>query len=77
MTPTEVLTPNVPENSERTSRTKAAAAGLFGYSISDGNVRSLSSVGNYIRDIEQMPNFTPPIIELFTAQFIKNNMGTG
>ncbi len=58
------------------ARRKAAlAAGLFGYSIGDGQVRSFKPTEGYLRDIEQMPNFAPPSVSNFVAQYMASHMG--
>ena len=58
------------------ARRKAAlAAGLFGYSIGDGQIRSFKPTEGYLRDIEQMPNFAPPSVSNFVAQYLASQMG--
>jgi len=56
-------------------RKAALAAGLFGYSICDGQIRSFKPTEGYLRDIEQMPNFAPPSVSNFVAQYMASNMG--
>lgn len=51
------------------------AAGLFGYSIGDGQMRSFKATEGYLRDIEQMPNFAPPSVSNFVAQYLASNIG--
>lgn len=58
------------------SRGKCAlAAGLFGYSISEGQIRSFKPTDGYLRDIEQMPSFAPPSVSNFVAQYLSSNIG--
>ncbi|VAV98948.1 hypothetical protein MNBD_ALPHA04-337 [hydrothermal vent metagenome] len=52
------------------------AIGLFGYSITNGRPVTFESAAGYVRDIEQMPNFSPPEIDRFVAQYISSNIGT-
>ncbi|MEO9600577.1 hypothetical protein [Parasphingorhabdus sp.] len=52
----------------------ALAAGLFGYSICDGRMRSLKPTEGYLRDIEQMPNFATPSVSSFVAQYLASNI---
>ncbi|MBF6602349.1 MAG: hypothetical protein ITG03_05205 [Sphingorhabdus sp.] len=54
---------------------KVIAAGLFGYSIRYGRIQSFAPMTDYIRELEQLPNFTPPSIERFVAQYVKSNIG--
>ena len=56
-------------------RKTVPAAGLFGYSIRDGNICSFKETEGYLRDIEQMPNFTPPSVSSFVAQYLASNIG--
>ncbi|MGB5723280.1 MAG: hypothetical protein WBM39_02605 [Parasphingorhabdus sp.] len=51
------------------------AAGLFGYSICDGQMRSFKPTEGYLRDIEQMPSFAPPSVNNFVAQYLASNIG--
>ena len=51
------------------------AAGLFGYSIRDGELRSFKKSEGYLRDIEQMPHFAPPSVSNFVAQYLASNIG--
>ncbi len=51
------------------------AAGLFGYSIRDGKPPSFIPLPGYVRDLEQLPNFTLPSIDRFVAQYVKSNIG--
>tara|TARA_R110000824_G_scaffold376241_1_gene567325 strand:- start:546 stop:791 length:246 start_codon:yes stop_codon:yes gene_type:complete len=53
----------------------ALAAGLFGYSISDGQMRSFKPTEGYLRDIEQMPSFAPPSVNNFVMQYLSSNIG--
>lgn len=54
---------------------KVIAAGLFGHSIRYGKVQSFAPISNYIRDLEQLPNFSPPSIERFVEQYVQSNIG--
>ncbi|HEY9093108.1 hypothetical protein [Parasphingorhabdus sp.] len=54
---------------------KAIAAGLFGYTIRYGRIQSFAPMTDYIRELEQLPNFSPPSIERFVAQYVKSNIG--
>tara|TARA_R110002033_G_scaffold86815_5_gene136797 strand:+ start:681 stop:1001 length:321 start_codon:yes stop_codon:yes gene_type:complete len=53
----------------------ALAAGLFGYSLSGGKTRSFKPTEGYLRDIEQMPSFTPPSVRKFVTQYLASNIG--
>lgn len=53
----------------------ALAAGLFGYSIGEGQMHSFKPTEGYLRDIEQMPNFAPPSVSNFVAQYLASNIG--
>ncbi|WP_417609220.1 hypothetical protein [Parasphingorhabdus sp.] len=53
----------------------ALAAGLFGYSIGEGQMQSFKPTEGYLRDIEQMPNFAPPSVSNFVAQYLASNIG--
>ncbi len=53
----------------------ALAAGLFGYSISAGQMHSFKPTEGYLRDIEQMPSFAPPSASNFVAQYLSSNVG--
>ena len=51
------------------------AAGLFGYSICDGQMRSFKPTEGYLRDMEQMPSFPLPSVSSFVAQYLSSNIG--
>ena len=51
------------------------AAGLFGYSIAEGQMRSFKPTEGYLRDIEQMPSFAPPSVTNFVAQYLSSKIG--
>lgn len=51
------------------------AAGLFGYAISDSQLHSFKETEGYLRDMEQMPNFAPPSVSNFVAQYLASNIG--
>lgn len=53
----------------------APAAGIFGYSICNGQMRSFKPTEGYLRDIEQMPTFAPPSSSSFVAQYVTSNIG--
>ncbi len=55
---------------------RALAAGLFGYTKLDGRMGSFKPVEGYLRDIEQMPHFSPPSPEKFVARYLASNIGT-
>lgn len=75
MAQAEILKPNEIRFSSEPRRCKTIAAGLFGYSISDGKVQHFMPMPGYVRDLEQLPNFSPPSIDLFLAQYIRSNLG--
>lgn len=56
-------------------RKTVPAAGLFGYSIRDGNKRSFKETEGYLRNMEQMPHFAPPSVSNFVAQYLASNIG--
>lgn len=56
-------------------RKTVPAAGLFGYSIRDGNICSFKETEGYLRDMEQMPHFAPPSVSNFVAQYLASNIG--
>ncbi|ATW05036.1 hypothetical protein C8024_04050 [Sphingopyxis sp. BSNA05] len=56
-------------------RKTALAAGLFGYSIANGRMHSFKETEGYLRDMEQMPNFVPPSVSSFVAQYLSSNIG--
>ena len=56
-------------------RKTVPAAGLFGYSIRDGNIGSFKETEGYLRDMEQMPHFAPPSVSNFVAQYLASNIG--
>jgi hypothetical protein len=49
------------------------AAGLFGYSIEKGERCSFKPAAGYLREIEQLPHFSPPPSKRFVAHYIKSN----
>jgi len=51
------------------------AAGLFGYSIAEGQMRSFKPTEGYLRDLEQMPSFAPPSVNNFVSQYLSSNIG--
>ena len=53
----------------------ALAAGLFGYSICGGQMRSFKPTEGYLRDMEQMPSFPLPSVNSFVAQYLSSNIG--
>lgn len=74
---TQVMTFDPPSESASVGilKTPAPAAGLFGYSIFNGKLQANKPMTGYIRDIEQMPNFAPPSMEVFVAQYVASNIG--
>ena len=75
MIQTELLQPPVDDTSGTTPCHNTPAAGLFGYSICDGELRSFKPTEGYLRDMEQMPNFAPPSVSNFVAQYLASNIG--
>ncbi|ASK87897.1 hypothetical protein [Sphingorhabdus sp. SMR4y] len=63
-----------PENPP-SRRPCALAAGLFGYSIANGQMHSFKETEGYLRDMEQMPHFVPPSASSFVAQYLASNIG--
>ncbi len=56
-------------------RKTVPAAGLFGFSISDGQLHTFKETEGYLRDIEQMPHFAPPSVNNFVLQYLASNIG--
>lgn len=75
MTQTVIATPESNQREATPPRKTVLAAGLFGYSIADGQMQSFKETEGYLRDIEQMPNFTPPSVSSFVAQYLASNIG--
>ncbi|MEP3224410.1 MAG: hypothetical protein ABJO01_00415 [Parasphingorhabdus sp.] len=50
-------------------------AGLFGYSLNEANMRPFLPLPEYVRDLEQIPNFAPPSVERFLAQYVRSQIG--
>jgi|GEM_PF-863106 len=73
MTPTDLTRTHYSNVAPR--RKTVLAAGLFGYSIGDGQMRSFKESEGYLRDIEQMPNFAPPSVSNFVAHYLASNIG--
>lgn len=48
----------------------APAIGIFGFSIGSSRVHTFKPITNYIREMEQMPNFSPPSIEKFVGNYM-------
>ncbi len=71
-----ILDPNDEQKLESPEKGCTPAIGLFGYPLADGRPATFMPAAGYVRDIEQMPNFSPPAIDLFTAQYISSNIGT-
>jgi hypothetical protein len=76
MTQTEITRPRSGYTNVRPERKCALAAGLFGYSIGEGQMQSFKPTEGYLRDMEQMPNFAPPRISSFVAQYLASQIGT-
>lgn len=75
MAQADILKPGKSPSSSEPHQCKAAAAGLFGYSIRDGRMQRFIPMPGYVRDLEQLPNFSPPSIERFLAQYVQSNIG--
>ncbi|WP_373492347.1 hypothetical protein [Parasphingorhabdus sp.] len=75
MIQTDLLTPPVDDTNGTAPCQNAPAAGLFGYSICDGEMKSFKPSEGYLRDMEQMPNFAPPSVSNFIAQYLASNIG--
>ncbi|SIO01637.1 hypothetical protein SAMN02745824_2644 [Parasphingorhabdus marina DSM 22363] len=61
---------------ERESKsTSACAAGLFGYSIANGERCAFKSFDGYLREMEQLPNFSPPPVNRFVAHYVSSAIG--
>ena len=75
MTPTEITRSRSHHANIAPRRNTVLAAGLFGYSIGDGQMRSFKETEGYLRDIEQMPNFAPPSVSSFVAQYLASHIG--
>ncbi|WP_229953550.1 hypothetical protein [Parasphingorhabdus litoris] len=56
-------------------RGRPVAAGLFGYSIRDGRVSTFIPLPGYVRELEQLPNFTLPSMDRFVAHYVTSNLG--
>ncbi len=75
MIQTELVRPLI-DDTNRTMRCQnTPAAGLFGYSICDGQMKSFKPTEGYLRDMEQMPNFAPPSVSNFVAHYLASNIG--
>ncbi|MFK7842080.1 MAG: hypothetical protein AB8B54_07435 [Sphingorhabdus sp.] len=59
----------------RPHKGKVIASGLFGYSIDDRNIQAFKPTEGYLRDMEQMPHFSPPSASRFAAQYLASNIG--
>ena len=75
MSETDLLEPHKNSDLLECEQCKATAAGLFGYSIGEGKIRSSIPLPGYVRDLEQLPNFSPPSIDRFMAQYIRSTIG--
>jgi hypothetical protein len=71
----EITRPRRKDTNETPCGQSALAAGLFGYSICDGQMRSFKPTEGYLRDMEQMPSFAPPSVSNFVAQYLASNIG--
>ncbi|WP_417621538.1 hypothetical protein [Parasphingorhabdus sp.] len=76
MARTEIPYPRPEHRNATPRRHTALAAGLFGYSISEGQMHSFKATEGYLRDIEQMPNFAPPSARTFVAQYLASHIGS-
>tara|TARA_R110000824_G_scaffold22173_2_gene81568 strand:- start:7241 stop:7486 length:246 start_codon:yes stop_codon:yes gene_type:complete len=75
MVETVIIRPPSEDTNAAPCEKTALAAGLFGYSICDGQMHSFKATEGYLRDIEQMPNFTPPSVSNFVMQYLASNIG--
>ncbi|OAO04657.1 hypothetical protein [Parasphingorhabdus sp.] len=78
---TKLLTPTIDpkqapiESGIETGRRSIPAAGLFGFAISESPLPAFKPSAGYLRDMEQMPNFAPPSVASFVAQYVASNIG--
>jgi hypothetical protein len=75
MSETFLLEPHKKLDLLESDPSKVTAAGLFGYSIGEGKIRSFIPLPGYVRDLEQLPNFSPPSIDRFMAQYVRSTIG--
>ncbi len=75
MTETEFARPPGDNTDVAPDRKTVPAAGLFGFSIRDGQMHSFKETEGYLRDIEQMPHFSPPSVSNFVAHYLASNIG--
>ncbi|AMO71477.1 hypothetical protein AZE99_06085 [Sphingorhabdus sp. M41] len=76
MEQTDITRPRRDDRKASPCEKTALAAGLFGYSIGEGQMQSFKPTEGYLRDMEQMPNFTPPRVSSFVAQYLASQIGT-
>lgn len=72
---TEFVRPPIDDTNGTAPCQNTPAAGLFGYSICDGQLKSFKPTEGYLRDMEQMPNFAPPSVSSFVALYLASNIG--
>ncbi len=75
MSETDLIEPEKNSILSDSFQPEAAAAGLFGYSIADGKIRSVIPLPSYVRELEQLPNFPAPSIDRFMAQYVRSTIG--
>lgn len=75
MVQTDIPPPRSLDRDPQPRKKTALAAGLFGYSIINGEMRSFKPTEGYLRDIEQMPGFAPPSSRNFVSQYLASNLG--
>jgi hypothetical protein len=75
MTETQPTRPHGNDTDVAPDRKAVPAAGLFGFSIGDGQMHSFKATEGYLRDMEQMPHFAPPSVSNFVAQYLASNIG--
>lgn len=75
MEQTDIPAPRSIDREAQPCRKTALAAGLFGYSIINGEMRSFKPTEGYLRDIEQMPSFAPPSSSSFVSHYLASNLG--
>ena len=75
MMQTELVRPPIDDTNETAPCQNTLAAGLFGYSICDGQLKSFKPTEGYLREMEQMPNFSPPSVSSFVAHYLASHIG--
>ncbi|WP_108809858.1 hypothetical protein [Sphingorhabdus sp. Alg231-15] len=75
MSETDILEPKKEPSLPESFQSEVTAAGLFGYSIAEGKIRSIIPLPGYVRELEQLPNFAAPSIDRFMAQYVRSTIG--